>query len=112
MSDEKTEKGTEEREVGEAFFSDSFSVLFNPGKFLLDIKQKVPFVEHEEGGHRQKNKVHHNTVIMDPLLAKKLSKALDKNIENYEERFGSIEAEGKEESSEEEEEKEKVSYIG
>lgn len=107
--DEDIEEG--EHNIGEAFFADSFSILFSGGKFLLDFKHTVPIVEHEDGEHKQRDMTNHNPVVMGPVLAKKLFQFLGKNIDKYESKFEEITVDETEEEIEEPEEKEHVSYI-
>ncbi|MFB6217136.1 MAG: DUF3467 domain-containing protein [Candidatus Aenigmatarchaeota archaeon] len=104
-------EGKGDHSVEEAFFADSFSILFTGGKFLLDLKHTVPIVEHEDGEHKQLEKTNHNPIVMDPVLAKKLFEFMGKNIEKYEDRFGEITVEEEEEETEETEKKDHVSYI-
>lgn len=96
----------------EAFYSDSFSVLFNPNVFFLDLKQQTPRVVQDDDDHKQKIKVHHRPVMMNPLLAKKLSHVLNQNIKKYEEKFGEIKPFKEKDEDEEVEEKEDLTYIG
>lgn len=93
----------------EAFFADSFSVLFNPKQFVFDFKQKIPRVKDTKDGHEQEVVASHDSVVMNPELAKRISKILEKNIEKYEEKFGEIDL--GEDTSEETSDKE-PSYIG
>lgn len=97
----------------EAFFSDSFSVLFNPHQFVLDFKQSVPQVEASGEKSEQKTVTWHRPIMVNPILAKKLSKVLGKNVEKFEEKFGEIKI-GKEEEEEKERkgDSKEPSYIG
>lgn len=92
----------------EAFFADSFSILFNPSKFAFDFKQNVPKIEPSKDDRKHKNVVWHQPILLDPVLAKKLSKVLSENVRKFEEKFGEIKLGGKGEK----EEREEPSYIG
>lgn len=94
----------------EAFFADSFSVLFNPKQFVFDFKQKVPRVENSDEGHEQRTMTSHTPVLMTPELAKRISKILEKNVEKYEKKFGEIELGEKDSGTSPDEEE--PSYIG
>ncbi|MFP4045556.1 MAG: DUF3467 domain-containing protein [Candidatus Aenigmatarchaeota archaeon] len=120
---EETEEGEKQETIGkiekrgdvtkEAFYTDSFSVLFNPNTFFLDLKQQTPRVVQDADDHKQKIKVHHKPVMMNPLLAKKLSHVLNQNLKKYEEKFGEIKPIGKDEKKDEEsDEKKDLTYIG
>ncbi len=74
----------------EGFFSDSFSVLFNPHKFVFDFKQSIPKVQSSGEGNKVESVVWHKPIVMDPVLAKKILKVLEKNLGKYEDKFGEI----------------------
>lgn len=98
----------------EAFFADAFSVLFNRGHFMLDMKQNVPNISVKGGKHRKKTVTFHRPVVIDPVLAKKLQHILSKNIKKYEDKYGEIKLKEREKKDNKEEEKEKpdLNYIG
>jgi len=109
----KEKKGKEKED--EAFFSDSFSVLFNPHKFVFDFKQSTPKVKSTEEGREVESVVWHKPVVMDPVLAKKILTVLKKNLEKYEEKFGEIEIGERKKGSEQDveaEDAEEPTYIG
>ncbi len=97
----------------EGFFSDSFSVLFNPHKFVFDFKQSTPKVSTKKDGRKVESVVWHRPIIVDPILAKKMLTVLQKNVEKYEDRFGEIEINGKEQKDDvEADEADEPTYIG
>lgn len=96
----------------EAFYSDSFSTFFNPGQFVIDFKQSIPKIEESDEKQEQKTVVSHRPILMNPALAKKLYKILEKNIEKYEEKFSEIEIGKNRDAETQEESGEEVSYIG
>lgn len=102
---------SEEKEDKEAFYSDSFSTFFKPKQFVIDFKQSLPRIEKSDEKREQKTVVSHRPVLMNPTLAKKLSKVLQKNIEKYEEKFSEIEI-GEIEEGSQDKSKEELSYIG
>ncbi len=107
-----SEKKKKEKE-DEAFFSDSFSVLFNPHKFVFDFKQSTPKVGTSKEGRKVESVVWHRPVVVDPILAKKMLTVLEKNVEKYENKFGEIEIEKmKKEEEVEAEDAEEPTYIG
>jgi hypothetical protein len=73
------------------FFSDGISVSHNPSKFIVDFVQNTPRFEALPDGKKQESMViKHNTIIMDPHLAKSFIEVLKSNMKNYEKRFGAI----------------------
>ncbi len=106
-------KGKEKED--EAFFSDSFSVLFNPHKFVFDFKQSTPKVSKTKQGRNVESVVWHKPIVMDPVLAKKILKVLQKNVEKYEDKFGEIEVKEREKKDKEEieaDDADEPTYIG
>lgn len=101
-------KNEDEKEE-EAFFSDSISVLFNPEQFVIDFKQSIPQVSPSKDEPKQKTVTWHKPVMVNPLLAKKLSEILKKNVEKFEEKFGEIKVRSEEDTGSDLEE---PSYIG
>lgn len=77
---------------GPAFFSDIVTISHNPKKFVLDFQQLTPrFSKIGAGEPDHKLFLSHNTLILDPEVAKDLSRILADNIKNYEKKFGKIE---------------------
>lgn len=103
---------SEKEKDEEAFFSDSFSLFFNPRQFVLDFKQSVPKIEDSEEEHEHKTVQWHKPVLLNPVLAKKLLKVLEKNIKKYEEKFEEIEIREMETEPKETSDEEEPSYIG
>ncbi|MFP4115772.1 MAG: DUF3467 domain-containing protein [Candidatus Aenigmatarchaeota archaeon] len=106
-------KNKKEKE-DKGFFSDSFSILFNPHKFVFDFKQSTPKVVKSGNDKGTESVIWHKPVLMDPVLAKKLVHVLEKNVEKYEDKYGEIEIKEKseEEVEAEEPDTEEPSYIG
>lgn len=93
----------------EVFYADSFVIMHGRGKFVLDLKQATPRLDHIENDKQNTVVIRHNPIIMDPKNAKALFKVLKRNLRIYEEEFGEIELEEKEQKEVPEEEYE---YIG
>ncbi|MFH0929144.1 MAG: DUF3467 domain-containing protein [Candidatus Aenigmatarchaeota archaeon] len=74
----------------DAFFTDNVSVLHNPNKFIIDFSQTVPRLDNINGKMQQTFTIKHNTVILDPQFAKSFADILQKNVKNYEKKFGKI----------------------
>lgn len=95
---------------GAGFFSDFITVSHNPKNFIVDFQQATPrFTRLGENKPQHTMYVKHNTVILDPNVAKNLLKTLKKNIKKYEEKFGEIKSKKKKKSNKPEHIK---SYIG
>jgi len=79
----------------DAFFSNSISVLHSASNFVLDFKQIMPRVE-AMGDKKETMLVSkHNTIVIDPGLAKNLVEILDDMVKKYEKKFGKIKVEKK-----------------
>lgn len=74
----------------QAFFTDNVTVLHSPSKFIIDFSQTVPRIDNIDGKMRQTFTIKHNTVILDPPLAKSLLDILKKNVKTFEKKFGDI----------------------
>ncbi len=68
-------------EQADGVYSNLVIVSFSPSEFILDFARRVP------GPNKAKV---HSRVLMTPLSAKLLLKTLEKNIENYEQKFSEI----------------------
>ncbi len=99
---------------GPTFFSDTVTVSHSPKKFVLDFQQITPrFSKMGPGELDHKMVVSHNAVMLDPEVAKDLSRILADNIGRYEEKFGKLEIKKEKKSLAEREEKvEYTGYIG
>ena len=75
-------------EDGETFFADEVSVIHNPVRIVIDFKSITPRIDVKPSQIRLRMK--HNTIVLDPQLAKDFLKALTTNIANFEKRFGII----------------------
>lgn len=76
---------------GEAFYTDSLTIMHGQSKFVIDFKQVTPRLDQIGNDEQQTLKVVHNPILMEPQAAKVLLKVLEENIEKYEEEFGEIE---------------------
>ena len=76
----------------EAFYSNSISIIHSPAKFIINFKQATPRIDSVGDQKKQTLMVKHNSIIMDPDLAKVFLNILKENIGNYEKKFGKIEA--------------------
>lgn len=75
----------------QAFFTDNITISHGPNKFVIDFSQTTPRYDAVSGQMRQTLFVKHNTVLMDPRMAKIFLQTLQNNIKNYEKKFGKIE---------------------
>jgi len=76
---------------GPVFFSDTVTVSHNQNKFVLDFQQMTPRFSKIGAELEHKMFLAHKTVMLDPGVAKDLSRILTVNVENYEKKFGKIE---------------------
>ena len=77
----------------QAFFTDNATVLHNPNKFIIDFSQAIPRLDNINGKMQQTFTIRHNTILMDPQFAKSFLEILEKNMKNYEKKFGKIKVE-------------------
>ena len=100
----------------EAFYTNSISIIHSPAKFIINFKQATPRIDAIGDQKKQTILVRHNSIIMDPDLAKVFLQILKENLGNYEKKFGKIEspkkAVSKGETVSEFAEKDVHSYIG
>jgi len=80
--------GTEKRmeiliddKVAEGLYVNSGNIMYNQAEFIIDFTRMVP----PPGKGRVLSRI-----IMNPLQAKNLLAAMQKNIDNYEKQFGAI----------------------
>jgi hypothetical protein len=99
---------------GPSFFSDTVTVSHSTKKFVLDFQQITPrFSKIGPGELDNKMVVSHNTVMLDPEVAKDLSRILTDNVGRYEEKFGTLQIKKEKKFPVEKEDKvEYTSYIG
>lgn len=74
---------------GIEFFAHETSVNFSPNQFILDFKSITPRIDPRSG----KDPIivlRHNTVLLDPMHAKKLAELLSGVVARYEKEFGKI----------------------
>jgi len=74
---------------GTDFFAHETSVNFSPTQFVLDFKSITPRVD-PRSGPNPVVVLRHNTVLIDPLHAKKLAELLDTMVQKYEKEFDKI----------------------
>ena len=72
------------------FFTDSITISHNPSKFVFDFVQITPRFDRIGSEMQQTLAVKHNTIIMDPIMAKNILGILEENIKKYEKNFGEI----------------------
>lgn len=76
---------------GKSFYADNITIAHSPGKFILDFKKSTPrFDQDPESGQATTIFVEHNTLVIDPAMAKELLDALKDNIGKFEKNFGVI----------------------
>lgn len=76
--------------TNKSFFADNISVLHNPNQFILDFKNNSPRLDQVQGEVKVTIKVDHNTVVVNPVMAKELIKVLTDSLEKYEKQFGEV----------------------
>ena len=74
----------------ESFYANGISINMNPDKFTLDFRQTTQKLD--DIGDKAQTTIftHHNTLILDPSMAKGLLNILKQGISNYEKKFGKI----------------------
>ncbi len=101
---------------GETFYSDFIVVSHNPTKFIIDFQQTIPKFQRTSNGAQQVMVVRHNTIILDPTVAKEFLNILSENIKRYEKNFGKIKVPKRKSKKKKKETKKKAehatSYIG
>ena len=98
---------------GPSFFSDTVTVSHSPRKFVLDFQQITPrFSKMAPGELDHKMVVSHNTVMLDPEVAKDLSRILTENVARYEGKFGKLELKREAKKADKDDKVEYTSYIG
>jgi len=80
-----------ESRTGESFKPDSLAVIFREGQLVMDFRKTAPRLDQSSSDKIQTVVSEHNPVVMRPEKAKMFKRLLEKNIENYEEKFGEIE---------------------
>lgn len=105
-----------ESRKGESFKPDSLAVIFREGQLVMDFRKTAPRLDQSSTDKIQTVVSEHNPVVMRPEKAKMFKQLLEKNIENYEEKFGEIELPEQEEPDEDVSEASEVddsqNYIG
>ncbi len=77
------------------FFTDSITISHSPNKFIFDFVQVTPRFDRIGPEMQQSLAVKHNTIIMDPVMAKNILEILKDNLGKYEKNFGEIKVEKK-----------------
>ncbi|NCO96618.1 MAG: hypothetical protein COY38_03675 [Candidatus Aenigmarchaeota archaeon CG_4_10_14_0_8_um_filter_37_24] len=72
------------------FFTDNVTISHNPNKFIFDFVQVTPRFDRIGDDMQQSLAVKHNTIIMDPIMARNILEILKDNLEKYEKNFGEI----------------------
>lgn len=84
--------------TGESFTAESFAIVFRKGQIVLDFRRTAPRLDDVGGDKKQTIVSEHQPVLLDPQRAKAFKEVLEKNIQDYEDRHGEIEAPSQEES--------------
>ena len=74
---------------GPTFFSDEISITNNAYRFFLDFKNSSPRID-VRAQEMLPIAIKHNTIIMDPALAKLFSKLLADHVKKFEKEHGKI----------------------
>jgi len=72
------------------FFSDGMSLLNRQDKFFIDFRQNTPRLDTIGEKQQQTNVVKHNTIILDPVMAKALMNLLQDSLKNFEKQHGKL----------------------
>lgn len=100
-----------ESKTGESFQPDQFPIIFREGQIVFDFKKSSPRLDKIGDTKTQTVVSEHNAITMTPEKAKSFKKLLEKNIEKYEEKYGEIEIEQKEQETEDQQVEESQDYI-
>jgi hypothetical protein len=95
-----------------AFYTDNVSVLHGKGQFVIDFRQTTPRMDNVRGEQKLSFVTRHETVVMNPQLAKSLLEVLTDSVEKYEKQFGSIKMPKKKSATTKKVETPGMSYIG
>ena len=91
-SEAKPERNVKfEIDDGTTFYADEVGIIHNPIKLILDFKNITPRVDVRNNEY-QPIVIKHNAVVMDLWTGKVFLEGLRENLENYERKFGKIEA--------------------
>jgi len=74
---------------GPTFYSDEISIMNNQAKFFLDFKNSSPRVD-VRNAEFLPVAIKHNTIVLDPQLAKQFSKLLADHVKKFEKEHGKI----------------------
>lgn len=74
----------------EAFYSNGLTISHTPGIFVFDFIQTIPRFNAVSGKRRQTMVIKHKTIVVDPMMAKRILEVLKENISKYEKSFGKI----------------------
>lgn len=75
---------------GDVFYADEVGIMHNPLKFIIDFRNITPRIDMRNQDF-QPLVLKHDVVMMDVFMAKNFVKMLQKNIKQYEKRFGKVE---------------------
>ncbi|QQG38505.1 MAG: DUF3467 domain-containing protein [Candidatus Woesearchaeota archaeon] len=99
----------------EAFYANGVSISLHKSTFTLDFRQTVQKVDDIADKPQTTFFTSHNTLIIEPQMAKGFLDILKQSIENYEKQFGKIKVEKKPKKSAEVEDVKLIksdNYIG
>jgi len=94
------------------WFSDGMSLFNRQDKFFIDFRQNTPRIDVLGDKQQQTHAVKHNTVILDPVMAKALSGLLQDSLKNYEKQYGKVKMPKMNKIKEAEAGKSESNYIG
>lgn len=95
-----------------SFFTDNVSVLHNENNFIIDFKQTTPRMDFVHDKQDISFVTTHNTVVMNPAMAKSLKEVLQDSIEKYEKQFSEIKMPKKKKADKKVVETTGTNYIG
>ena len=100
---------------GPGFITDGVTISHNPERFIFDFVQTMPKFDKIGDKMSQSVSIMHNTVVMNPAMAKSILNILKDNMEKYEKVFGDIKLPKREQIVERDadySESESTKYIG
>ena len=77
-------------DFADIFLAEGISIAMSELRILLNFKNITPRFQPTQDGEQVINIVKHNTIVLDPALAKALATTLNDYVQKYEQQFGHI----------------------
>ena len=94
------------------FYTDNISILHNENQVIIDFKQTTPRMDVVHGEQKISFITNHNTIMMNPKLAKSTLQVLKDSLEKYEKEFGEVKIPKKQPITRKKVETTGMNYIG